>query len=159
MDWMYLFSVLRFIWLKSRVSLIVQIKSLSSSVRIVHYSLSEKGTSSLGPEGSVHPGLKVMFAQGQKSPSVVSASDPEGNVQAKPKVRNLISLRAGEVRRALWSKSPRSPLTEWSEKLSSKSIQTKHLRFCLFWFGLARPPGRFYCFFVKHRRNYNCHNL
>ena len=81
----------------------------------------------LGPEGSVHPGLKVMFAQGQKSPSVVSASDPEGNVQAKPKVRNLISLRAGEVRRALWSKSPRSPLTEWSEKLSSKSTQTKHL--------------------------------
>ena len=61
------------------------------------------------------------------SPALVSASDSKGNVEPRPKVRNLISLRAGEVRRALWSKSPRSPLTEWSEKLSSKSIQTKHL--------------------------------
>ena len=90
-----------------------------------------------------------MFVQGQKTPSIVSASDSEGNVEPRPKVRNLISLRAHEVRRALGSRSPRSPLTEWSEKLSSKSIQTKHLRFCLFWFGLARPPGRFYCFFCQ----------
>ena len=84
------------------------------------------------------------------SPALVSASDSKGNVEPRPKVRNLISLRAHEVRRALGSRSPRSPLTEWSEKLSSKSIQTKHLRLCLFWFGLARPPGRFYCFFLSN---------